>query len=48
MLGGRAIGKIVSPAYLLHDGGTEYEWHPDRVRKAAITRSGFQGWRMWT
>lgn len=24
-LGGRAIGKIVSPAYLLRDGGTEYE-----------------------
>ncbi|MEU4647088.1 hypothetical protein [Nocardia fluminea] len=25
ILGGRAIGKIVSAAYLLRDGGTEYE-----------------------
>ncbi|MQY21663.1 RNA ligase (ATP) [Nocardia macrotermitis] len=25
ILGGRAIGKLVSPAYLLRDGGTEYE-----------------------
>ena len=25
VLGGRAIGKLVSSAYLLRDGGTEYE-----------------------
>ncbi|MFC4128604.1 hypothetical protein [Nocardia rhizosphaerae] len=25
VLGGRAIGKIVSDAYLLRDGGTEFE-----------------------